>query len=638
MDVLACDIEVAKNFFLVAFKRISDGKTLTMELSDRSTLDRRRLAKIMRQNLIITFNGMTYDVPMIYLAISGATNEELKLASDRIIKGGLKWWDVGRELDIQVPNINHIDLMEPNPSVRKGLKTLHGRLHGKVMWDLPYHPDAELTHEQMDTATKYCCNDLDATIGLYHALKEPIELRIALGKKYGMDLRSKSDAQVGEAIIKHRVKQATGNKRLERIDTKPGMTFRYDIPSFITFQTPQLQAILEILRKTNFVVGNNFKVQLPRELTGLKIKLGGGVYRMGLGGLHSCEKNRAVHSDDDHVLVDADVASQYPAIILKLGKYPKSIGPVYLEVGADLKRERIAAKRAGNKVEAEGGKIALNGGFYGKTGSPYSVLSAPDLMIATTLTGQLSLLMLIERGELAGIPVVSGNTDGVLFHCRRDMVTFNEKGEVNGGTLGDIIKKWESDTGFEAETVKYKSIYNSSVNSYIAIKEDGKAKRKGPAANPWKENDLRAMLSKNPQTTICGDAVLAYITDGTPLERTIQECTDVRQFVTIIKVEGGATWRGDYLGRVARYMWSTDGDPILYAKPNENGTYEKVSKTAGSRPLMELPDELPDDIDYAHYIEEARELARDLAVFDRPPTFKRSDKAAVPYLIAALGG
>ena len=45
----------------------------------------------------------------------------------------------------------------------------------------------------------------------------------------------------------------------------------------------------------------------------------------------------------------------------------------------------------------------------------------PNLMISVTLTGQLTLLMLIERAERAGIPVVNDKTDGVLIrhprHC-----------------------------------------------------------------------------------------------------------------------------------------------------------------------------------------------------------------------------
>jgi DNA polymerase elongation subunit (family B) len=65
-------------------------------------------------------------------------------------------------------------------------------------------------------------------------------------------------------------------------------------------------------------------------------------------------------------------------------------------------------------IEAEGLKITINGSF-GKLGSVWSILFAPDLLIQTTITGQLALLMLIHRLERKGIPVVSGNTDGIII-------------------------------------------------------------------------------------------------------------------------------------------------------------------------------------------------------------------------------
>jgi hypothetical protein len=65
-----------------------------------------------------------------------------------------KHWEVAREFDIFIPNINHIDLFEPNPSVGSGLKILNGRLHGKWMQDLPFEPNTELTFEQMEEARR----------------------------------------------------------------------------------------------------------------------------------------------------------------------------------------------------------------------------------------------------------------------------------------------------------------------------------------------------------------------------------------------------------------------------------------------------------------------------------------------------
>jgi hypothetical protein len=117
-------------------------------------------------------------------------------------------------------------------------------------------------------------------------------------------------------------------------------------------------------------------------------------------------------------------------------------------------------------------------------------------------------------------------------------------------------------------------------------------------------------MSKNPQMTVLSDAVLAFLRDGTPIEQTIHECRDPRAFVTVVNVKGGAVWRGTKLGKVARFYWSTDSDPIMYADGSR-----RVGKAEGSRPLMELrPDAMPSDVDYDRYVAEANKLLTDLGV------------------------
>ena len=49
-------------------------------------------------------------------------------------------------------------------------------------------------------------------------------------------------------------------------------------------------------------------------------------------------------------------------------------------------------------------------------------LYSPDLLINTTITGQLTLLMLIEMITLSGGKVKSANTDGIVILCNRDNV------------------------------------------------------------------------------------------------------------------------------------------------------------------------------------------------------------------------
>lgn len=641
MSVLFCDIECYRNLFYVAFKREHDGFRVGFELSDRKQeVEPERLRKIMRANQIVTFNGQGYDVPLIYYAIHlleknvysvAEVCSLLKDGSDAIINGRVRHWEVEDLLGIGIPRLNHIDLIEPQPNAIASLKTLNGRLHGKRMQDLPIPPDTVLTHEQMDATADYCLqSDLDATHNLYDALKEPLELRVALGEEYEQDFRSKSDSQIGETIVKKRVEQLTG-VRPQKVETKPGTTFKYPIPSFMKFETPELQAILDRLRETTFVVNDKGKVDLPDWLAQARIPLGSSVYQMGIGGLHSTESARVARSDDDFVLVDADVTSQYPSIIMALGLFPKSIGKEFLPVYKKIKDDRVAAKKIGDKVKDKGMKIALNG-VYGKLGSRYSILYAPHLLVGVTLTGQLTLLMLIERAEAAGIQVISGNTDGVLFRCPREMyggigTEGDTKDRLFPSALADITDAWEAATGFGLEFAEYDAVYSANVNNYYAIKANGGHKRIGWYSNPWNtdksDRDERKMLMKNPTATICSDAVLALLKHGTPIEDTIYGCTDIRQFVTVIKADGGATWRGDYLGKVVRYYWSTDGDPIFKAKPHaKTGNHPMVPKTEGAAPCMTLPDDLPDDIDYERYVAVTREILMDIGYAERPEVVK----------------
>lgn len=592
------DVESFENFFLICLKRFDDGKYIAFELSERvDNID--ELEYLLASNTIVTFNGASYDMPILQYALKVRDTAKVHAAGARIIATGMRPWDSERELGIRIPNtIDHIDLLEPNPSVRQGLKTLAGRLHQRYVVDLPFPVDAVLTPSQMNYCTAYCCNDLDSTHLLFDAMREPLALRSSIAKEYGIPAMSKSDAQLGEAIVKKRIEQALGRK-VGHPDAST--TFRYQPPKFISFDDDRVNSILSELVRSDFHIDGAGKIVEPPVLNDLTITIGDMTYALGIGGLHSTEEHRAVVPGPDEVLIDADVASQYPFIILSLGLYPKATGPKFLEVFGKIVEERIAAKKAGRKTEADSKKIVANG-IGGKLNSSYSFLYAPHLFIAMTLTGQLSVLMQVERLEAMGAKVVSANTDGVTALVKKaDLDKFDQ-----------TVKEWEAATGFEVERAEYKALYNSSVNSYIAWKGGDKFKVKGPAGNPWKDGDLRAQMMKNPQMTILGEAVMQYIAHGTPFEETIRAATDPRQFVTIQKVNGGAQWRGHNLGRVVRFYWSLDSDPISYIK-----TGNKVPRTDGARPAMELGEALWPDVDYKRYVREAKDLAVDLAVIKK---------------------
>lgn len=594
-DPWVFDTEIYTNYFLALFKNIATGKVVFFEMAgDDERVDGHRLERFIRNHKVIGFNSRNFDLVLIYMAIAGYSSRTIKKAVDRIILDGARYWDIEQEYDVKVPrNLDHIDLIEI-PKGHASLKLYNGRIHGRRMQDLPIEPDAVLTPAQMDITYDYCLNDLDATKLLFEKLRDQIALREAMSEEYDTDLRSKSDAQIAEAVIKSQVADLIGEVPKPQ-KVQAGRGFKYRIPDFIRFRSDDLLDLLDSVEDATFRVSSSGTILMPKALQDREIRIGEGVYRLGIGGLHSSEKVRSYCASDDVRIFDRDVTSYYPRIIINQGLFPKTMGWAFLRVYERIVKRRVKAKKDGDKVAAESLKIVVNGSF-GKFGSPFSALYSPDLLIQTTVTGQLSLLMFIEMLEDAGLIVISANTDGVCFLCPKRL----------HNRMAEVVAEWERATGFNTEETEYRALYSRDVNNYIAVKTDGKSKRKGAFAE--------VSLEKNPANTICVDAVVEKLTNGTSISDTIRACRDITKFVTIRTVRGGATWKGEYLGQAIRWYYShATRDPIHYRKATAKGTHNKVPRTDGARPLMELPDEFPDDIDYAWYVREARSILEDIA-------------------------
>jgi hypothetical protein len=596
--VATLDSECYQNYWSIGFRSVADGRVRVFEKYDGQPLDRLAIARILRSWRVISFNGMNYDMPMIALAMNGADNATLKRASDDIILSDLRAWDFYERYQVTLPDfIDHIDTMEVSPGspTKPSLKIYAGRLHSKRMQDLPFEPDQWITPDDREVLCEYLGNDLTVTQDLYLELKSQIDLRSEMSEQYGVDVRSKSDAQVAEAVLKTELQRITGRK-IYRPEIKPG-TFNYKPASWVRFITPEMREMLNKIKNAPFVVDHAGTVCMPQLLEDAKMLIGKGAYRMGIGGLHSSESKATHVSDDGFVLLDRDVTSYYPSIILNGGLYPKHLGQQFLDVYRSIFQRRLAAKKAGNKSVAETLKIVLNGSF-GKLGSPWSVLYSPDLMIQTTLTGQLAVLMLIEAVEANGIEVVSANTDGFVSkvpRARRDF--FNA-----------LVFDWECDTGFGTEETEYRALHSRDVNNYIAIGQGGKVKLKGAYAPGGPGQPGAAGMKKNPDCEISTDAVVAYLKDGTPLEETIHASTDITKFVTIRRVKGGAEKDGAYLGKAIRWYYAEGETGTITYRTNGN----TVPSTEGARPCMQLPDEFPTDINYAWYVREANAILQDV--------------------------
>ncbi len=599
-EPLAFDIETYPNYFLAAFRSIKSGKVTCIETTDTlEAADCIKLRWLLENFLIVTFNGNYFDLPITALALAGRNCGQLKEAVDKIIVEQMQPWMLLRGQKVKPLQVDTIDLIDVVP-LSPSLKLCAARLHAERLQELPFRPDTALDDNQRAIVRLYCSVfDLGHTAMLWANLKPQIELRRQMGPLYNLDLRSKSDSQMAEALVCAQI-EMNGFKPT-RPEILPGTVFRYKVPAYISYQSQTMREALATIARIDFVVGENGSIQTPPALQDLTIALGAATYTMGIGGLHSNETSVAHWEDEETLLIDRDVASYYPAVILNLGLYPSHIGPNFLKVYRTIVERRLAAKKSGNKVEADSLKIAVNGTF-GKLGSKWSPLYAPDLMIQVTLTGQLSLLMLVETLERAGIQVCSANTDGLLISCPR-----SRKNELDGH-----IARWEKLTGFNTEESLMRFVCARDVNNYIAVKQDDTVKVKGTYSERGSAGD--SVLSKNPERLICNDAVIAWLKDGVPIERTVQGCRDIRRFLIVRSVTGGAVKDGVYLGKVVRWYYGAEAaGEIIYAK---NG--HLVPNSEGAVPVTDLPDKLPQDVDYSRYVAIAYSMLQDIGAVQKP--------------------
>lgn len=589
---LVFDIEIFRNFLFIAFKVVNTNQYVVFSGDENVPFDHRPVLWFMSRHRCIGFNSASFDMPILTYAMTGATIVQIKQMCDKIIIDRIKKYEVYKEFQLNPLPVNHIDLIEVCPQT--GPLELYGaKLHAKSILAMPSSPEMFLTDEEKSKISWYCLKDLDITELIFQNLTQEIELRENITEQFfvntGIDVMSCSDAQMAEKIMREEIKRKLG--RLPKSKSKPGDYFEYEAPSNIQFLTEPLKELFRDIKDSDFVIGPTGHPVLPENLDGRQINIGQATYTIGIGGLHSTETCQAVVANEGGWLLDVDVASQYPRIILNNNIKPEHLGDTFTEIYNDQVEARLEAKRAGRKQEADSRKIIVNG-LYGKLSEKWSCVYSPKNTIQVTLTGQLTLLMLIEYAEQRGIRVISANTDGLVFDVRNA-----EHLEV----VRETVAQWSSYLGFETEETFYKAIYSRDVNNYIAVKLDGTLKTKGAYLLP---KDI-FRFHKNPDCNIVSKAICKYLTDGIPVRETAESSDDIRDFVIVrqIKSKGGAEFTGEKIGKVVRWYYSRYSEACITVVKSGN----KVAKSEGCKPLPILPDTFPDDVDLEKYVGLAEE-------------------------------
>lgn len=630
-------IGTKKPVFLVCVRIVETGKEYSFWGHKPKDVDKLEALIHDKDLTWVGFNSENFDRPLIAACLMGYDPADIKILATNIIENQMKSWQTYREFKLDFVEYDHIDLFDVAPGPMISLKTYAGRMGFPTMVDLPFHHDKDLTPKECKILNTYCLNDLGVTEALWRELQEQNELRVSLSKEYGLDLRSKSDAQIAEAVFKSRVGIKSGTRGV--------------IPSYVEYKAPKIifspnqdiNQTIDALESIRFTLNRGNGAIITPSFLEKPIKIKDGSYQMGIGGLHSVhDVNFYIEASDDLIIEDIDVASYYPSIMIKAGLTPKlewGKGDLWVKEYEAIYHRRLREKAAKHKVIANSLKIMLNGTF-GKLGSVFCCFYAPELLLAVTLTGQLNLLCLIAALERKGIRVLSANTDGIMiaYHpSKKDIVTKE-------------IERNTKRTGFIYECVNYRKVAIKDVNNYIAVKteldEKGlpQTKRKGLYAI----SGVAEM--KNPTMEVCSNMVCDYLVEGVLPEISIKRYKDIKDFVAIRNVKGGGVQHKEYrivddwehvdhklwfsptngktakrvsrpdpyqygtggvpFGRVARwYMTTKNIPPITYVE-----SHNKVPKTEGAMLCMTLPDKLPADLSYQWYINEAYAILGDLGV------------------------
>jgi hypothetical protein len=221
----------------------------------------------------------------------------------------------------------------------------------------------------------------------------------------------------------------------------------------------------------------------------------------------------------------------------------------------------------------------------------------------TTITGELSLLMLIEAYELAGIHVISANTDGVTI--RIEKTHLDEMHEINAW--------WCELTKYELERTDYSKIIFSTVNDYLAVKTNGEVKKKGDFLTDFE-------LHKNKSARVVPIALERYYCDGIPVADSISNHSNIFDFCLRQKASRDFHYEGKFNGqttvynKLIRYYVSNTGEKLLKVKnPECLSNAAPISQVEAGEWLMTVCNKLSkdhslDNINHSYYIEKAERI------------------------------
>ena len=474
------DFEVFKYDWLVVI--INPIEKTTMKIAN----DKDKLAEYHKQHkdqIWIGYNSRNYDQYILKSILLGFDPKEV---NDWIIQGGNKGWEYSSTLN-QIQLYNYDCQNKFN-----SLKQLEGFMGNSVQeTSVPFDIDRKLTPEEIELTFKYCQHDVEQTMEVFMQKKADFDAHMALIKTFNLGLRNISRTQAQLSAL------ALGCSKHDWFDE---WDFRFVDTLYIT----KYQYVMSWFLDQKQV--KDYKNSFTTNVCGVP-------HQFGWGGVHGAP-DHPIHRKG--LLLHVDVTSFYPSIMIRYDMLSRNVKDK--AVYKQIYDTRVALKKAGKKAEQAPYKIILNATFgmaKDPTSSAYDPLQANNVCV----NGQLLLLDLLEHLE-GHCELIQSNTDGLIIQIPDTDEAFD--------LVDDICYEWESRTGMKLGFDVITEIWQKDVNNYIFKFADGKVERKGAYVKPL--NDLDNDLP------IVNKALVAFMVDGVPIEKTIGDCTDLKDFQKIVKL------------------------------------------------------------------------------------------------------
>ena len=498
---------------------------------------------------------------------------------------------------------------------QKSLKEIEVLLHMPNVQEFDGSFDSRIDEEAIDEMVAYNINNVESTCYLLNKVKKDVELRLLVEKEWGFDALSMSEVRFGEEILL---------KELERHDKRTKSELKFQarkvreiklkdiILPFIQYSNPKLKEVLEDVKNAICDPDKSDKKQKNYEK---KFVLSNICYSIGEGGIHTTNEPRIYKPKDEQYIGHLDVTSMYPSLAIINKWLPVHLGEDFWNVYSSLYKERITAKRNGEKLKSLAFKKALNA-LTGKMQQEGSWAYDPLNVYKIRINGQLILLMLVDKLLSLNCKIVQVNTDGVVFIAN----------ENDRCSIDCKVKELEQLTQLQFDSDDYESFYQYDVNNYFGI-HTGFSQSRNPELIERKGRFITSIGINNSMTpVVIAKAVINYFLYKTPIDKFVKEDNDILDFLMSQSVnrEFKVEYGGIEIQRINRYYASTNGYRLVKIKYEPYKPKKETVISDFGVSILNKIDEKPIScrkINYQYYIGKAKSIVsefinRQLTIFD----------------------